>query len=58
MACNILSIEVYDNSSGKVLEQIVNSSSCQVNTSKLKTGVYIFKIISGEGTISKQVVVK
>ncbi len=57
---NIQAIEVYD-LTGKqisIATTVVNSNNCKINLSKSQPGIYILKIKSNSGSVSKKIVVQ
>jgi hypothetical protein len=53
---NNAKIEVYDMLGKTQLRQLVRRSVNTVNTEKLTTGIYLLRLISDEGTISKKII--
>ena len=55
---SIETITIYDQSGNCVLEVQPNKISYRMNISQLSAGVYIFKIVTKEGIIAKQVIIE
>ncbi|MBE9491514.1 MAG: T9SS type A sorting domain-containing protein, partial [Bacteroidetes bacterium] len=54
----IESIRVYSHSGQIVADQLINNTMYQLNTSEFNSGLYLFRIETSEGTITKRIVIQ
>ena len=54
----IKSIRVFNHTGRKVADEIAENKLYQFNTSKLKSGLYLFEIETGEGITTKRIIVE
>ena len=55
---NLKKVMVFDYMGSLVIEERANGNESSINTSQLKAGVYIFRVLTDEGFTTKQVIIK
>jgi hypothetical protein len=54
----ITSVKVFNYAGQEVVSEVVDSKFYQLNTSKFNPGLYLFQIVTNEGTATKQIVIE